>query len=74
MKTKKKLRDAFGLNAYGMVDLSGKVSGTQISRLLVGEAMECAYCFPHGIETGNSHWHNRQRNWKKQRKARWKAG
>lgn len=70
MKRKKSLQKSFGLNEFGLVDMPNKISGTQISRLLVGDFMGCSYCFPHGIETKNSHWSNRQRNWKNYRKTK----
>ncbi len=70
MKRKKQLKQSFGVNEFGLVDFPSKVSGTQISRLLVGDIMGCSYCFPHGIETKNSHWKNRQRSWKKHRKTK----
>jgi hypothetical protein len=72
MKNKKQVLKAFGKNEFGLIDFPTKISNIQISRLLVGEIMGCAYCFPHGIETTNSVYENRQRNWKKNRKTKWK--
>jgi hypothetical protein len=71
-KNRKELIDAFGKCDDGFIDLPKKYSGTQISRLLIGEIMGCSYCFPHGIETSNAHYFKRQRNWKKYRKHQYK--
>jgi hypothetical protein len=51
-KNRGKLKKFFGLNDYGLVDLPKKISGTQISRALVGES-----------EVGN--WIQEQLNGKK---------
>jgi len=71
-KNRKRLVKSFGVNEYGLVDLPIKISGTTISRLLIGEWMGCEYCFPHGIEVINSRWNKQQRNWKGYRKTQWK--
>jgi hypothetical protein len=72
MKRKKNVADAFGRNEFGIIDLPIKFSNVQMSRLLLGEIMGCSYCFPHGIETSNSTYSNKQRSWKKHRKTKWK--
>jgi hypothetical protein len=73
MKREVRLMKAFGKNEAGLADLPKKISGTAISRITRGEETGCSFCFPHGFETVNSHTANRQRNWKKQRKSRWKS-
>ncbi len=73
-KQRKLFKDAFGVNEYGLEELPMKISGTTISRLLIGQSMGCSYCFPHGIETYNSHYrkHQQNDNWKRYRKHQWK--
>lgn len=71
-KNPQNLIRAFGLNEYGLIDFPAKISGTTVSRLLVGDFMGCDRCFPHGQETLNSRYHNWQRTWKKHRKTQWK--
>ena len=71
-KCRKKLKKCFGVNEYGLEDLPKKISGTKISRILIGEYMGCSWCFPHGYEVINSKWDKVQRNWKKYRKSQWK--
>jgi hypothetical protein len=72
MRKEYRLTNMFGVNEAGFADLPVKISGTTISRILIGEESGCSYCFPHGIETVNSHFDNRQRSWKKHRKTQWK--
>ena len=72
MKKEYRLIKAYGQNECGLADLPNKFSGTKVSRILIGEEMGCGHCFPHGIETKNSHYVNRQRSWKKHRQDRWK--
>ncbi|MEO1257773.1 MAG: phosphate ABC transporter substrate-binding protein [Bacteroidota bacterium] len=72
MSDQKKLKDAFSTNDYGFACLPNKISGTAIARLLFGNLRGCSWCFPHGWEVDNSTVNNRQRNWKKFRKTRWK--
>ena len=62
----------FGANEFGFADLPVKISGTTVSRILIDEKSGCSWCFPHGIETVNSHFDNKERNWKKHRKTQWK--
>jgi hypothetical protein len=71
MKRKKQLEKAFGLNEWGVADIPTKQSNVQIACLIYCKK-ECTYCFPHGWEVTNSTVSNRQRNWKKFRKTRWK--
>ena len=54
----------YGKNEYGFSDIPIKVSNIKISRfrILAKDSSICTYCFPHGIETPNSHYKNRQRN------------
>ena len=54
MKKFKSLRQAFGIDKYGLIDFPEKVSNIRISRILYGNEMGCSYCFPHGCETINS--------------------
>jgi len=72
MKKFKSLRQAFGIDKYGLIDFPEKVSNIRISRILYGNEMGCSYCFPHGCETINSKEIKFQRNWKKYRKTQWK--
>lgn len=72
MKKEYRLIKAFGVNNYDLADMPHKVSGTTISRILIGEESGCSYCFPHGYETINNRYDKRQRNWKKQRKTQWR--
>lgn len=72
MKREERLKKAFGVNEAGLADLPVKISGTQITRILRGHEQGCTECFPHGRETINSHWHNYQRSWKKQRRRQWR--
>lgn len=73
MKKEWLYKKVFGINEWGMADYPVKISGTQVSRVINGDAMGCSWCFPHGYETGNSTIANRQRNWKKFRKPQWKV-
>jgi len=72
MKHNRKLEKAFGLNEFGMVDFPKKISGTQTSRIVIGNIMGCSFCFPHGYEVVNARWYKIQRCWKSQRKTQWK--
>ncbi|WP_343604844.1 phosphate ABC transporter substrate-binding protein [Fluviicola sp.] len=71
-KSNKRLRQAFGVNKWGLIDFPVRFSNTRISRLYFGDQRGCSRCFPHGWETDNSTISNRQRNWKKQRMKQWK--
>ncbi len=73
MKSKKQFRDAFGLDEFGQIDVPKKISNVRIARLLVGNAMGCSYCFPHGIETSNATANKNKRSWKLKRKTKWKV-
>jgi len=72
MNNEYRLIKMFGVNDYNLADLPAKYSGTKITRIFIGEEIGCSYCFPHGIETRNSHYFNRQRCWKKYRRTQWK--
>ena len=72
MRKETRLKKAFGKNEDGLADLPKKISGTKISRIVIGEDSGCSWCFPHGLETINSNILNRQRCWKRQRKMPWK--
>jgi hypothetical protein len=74
MKRQKQMRKAFGINEFGLIDFPVKISNVQISRIVYGNERGCSRCFPHGWETSNSTMFvNRQRNWKRFRKTRWKS-
>lgn len=64
----------YGTNEYGFSDIPVKISGTKISREVtnIEEGPICTRCFPHGFEMKNSHYYNSQRNWKANRKTRFK--
>jgi hypothetical protein len=72
MKNMKKLKKAFGINEFAMIDFPKKISNIKVSRLLNGELMGCSLCFPHGIETINSTDRNKEKNWKSLREYKWK--
>lgn len=72
MKNDIRLKRKFGVDEDGYLTIHKKVSGTKISRILIGEEMGCSYCFPHGQETINDRWSKIQRNWKSQRKSQYK--
>ena len=74
MKNFKQFKNAFGIDEYGFINLPIKISNIKISRIMFcDDRGGCPYCFPHGIETNNSHWKNKQRNWKSNRKTKWKV-
>ena len=73
MKKQKRMRKAFGINEFGLVDFPVKISNVRVSRIIYGNERGCSWCFPHGWETNNSTIVNRQRNWKRFRKTRWKT-
>jgi hypothetical protein len=62
----------FGIDEYGFTMIPAKYSNVQISRY-VHAKLNCTYCFPHGIDTINNHWHNQQRSWKTYRKTQYKG-
>ncbi|WP_333597483.1 phosphate ABC transporter substrate-binding protein [Chryseobacterium flavum] len=72
MKKIKAVRQKFGFNEYGLIDFPKKISGVQITRIMYGDEIGCAYCFPHGFEVVNAKYTKFQRNWKKYRKTQWK--
>jgi hypothetical protein len=69
------LNKLFGSYEYAeeFADLPEKISGTVLSRFLIGEELGCTRCFPHGNELSNSHLANRQRSWKKHREKQYKV-
>ena len=73
MKRECRLIVAFGKNSAELADMPTKISGTFISRILIGDDSGCSRCFPHGHETINSHIRNQQRCWKKQRRTQAKC-
>ncbi|MBL0741432.1 hypothetical protein [Chryseolinea lacunae] len=73
MKKQKQMRDAFGVNEFGLVDLPIKISNVRVARIAYGDERGCSYCFPHGCETSNAKIDNCQKNWKRFRKSKWKA-
>jgi hypothetical protein len=66
------LSKCFSTDEYGFAEIPMKFSNVKLSRIKNGELMGCSYCFPHGRDTINNHWVNRQRSWKTSRKKRWK--
>lgn len=75
MKDRKIFKRKFGTDEYGYVMMPYKMSGTKISRIIMeNDYKYCSLCFPHGRETPNSHWINRQRCWKKYRKKQYYRG
>ena len=73
MKNLNQYKRAFGIDEFGFVNLPTKYSNIKISRITnTANNGDCTYCFPHGIETRNSHYYNSQRNWKRNRKTKWK--
>ncbi|GGG07131.1 hypothetical protein GCM10011344_04560 [Dokdonia pacifica] len=73
MKNYKKLKEAFGLNEYGLIDFPKKISNIKISRIVNHEKMGgCSYCFPHGYETVNATVGKNTRSWKNNRLKQWK--
>lgn len=73
MKRQKQFRKSFGIDETGLINFPVKISNVQISRIIHGNLSGCSWCFPHGWETDNSTVFNRQRNWKRFRKTRWKS-
>jgi len=73
MKEKKVFIKAFGLNEFGLVDFSGKISNIKISRLEFGNLRGCSWCFPHGFETSNSTLSKNRKSWKFKRKKQYKT-
>jgi hypothetical protein len=69
MKLVAEYKKAFGLDEYGHIDFPVKVSNVKLSRIV---HQGYSYCFPHGYDTENSTIDNRQRNWKKYRKTKYK--
>ncbi len=63
----------FSIDEYGFEEIPIKFSNVQLSRIQNGGEMGCSYCFPHGMDTVNSRWKNRQRSWKSYRHTKWKA-
>jgi len=70
---KKKLKKAFGLNEFGLVDIPTRFSNIQLSRLEFGNEMGCSWCFPHGYETVNASVSKNRRSWKYSRKTQYKV-
>ena len=73
MNKKKQMQKAFGVDEFDYFNFPIKISNVRLARLLYGNKSGCSYCFPHGYETVNSTVANRQRNWKKFRKTKWKS-
>jgi hypothetical protein len=72
MNRKKQMQKAFGVDEFGHFNFPIKISNVRLARLMYGNKSGCSYCFPHGYETVNSTVANRQRNWKRFRKIKWK--
>ncbi|ASV32099.1 MULTISPECIES: phosphate ABC transporter substrate-binding protein [Flavobacteriaceae] len=74
MKYTKRFERAFGLTPEGHIDFPKKISNVRLSRIDNYLKMGgCCYCFPHGIETTNSKYSKRTRNWKKHRRNQYKG-
>ncbi len=73
MNRRKQMQKAFGVDEFGYFNFPIKISNVRLARLLYGNKSGCSYCFPHGYETVNSTVANRQRNWKKFRKTKWRS-
>lgn len=67
----KQLKNAFGVDEFGMEMVPNKISNIRISRLFNGENMGCFYCFPHGMETSNNKWTKDLKCWKRYRKTQY---
>ena len=67
------MSNPFSIDEYGFEEIPSKFSNVPLSRIKNGEKMGCSYCFPHGIDTINNRWSNRQRSWKSYRHTKWKA-
>ncbi|MGB0869651.1 MAG: phosphate ABC transporter substrate-binding protein [Flavobacteriales bacterium] len=73
MKSRKKLKKAFGVNEFDLIDFPRKCSNVKISRIVNNEKMGgCSFCFPHGIETINSTAQKNTKSWKKNRLFQWR--
>lgn len=73
MKREKVLKKVFGEDEFGFPDLPKKISGTKISRVILGDESGCSFCFPHGIETKNGRRSCRySKCWKRNRKTQYK--
>lgn len=72
MNRLKQMQKAFGVDEFVHFNFPIKISNVRLARLLYGNKSGCSYCFPHGYETVNSTVANRQRNWKRFRKTKWK--
>ena len=64
MKSRKQLKDAFGMDEFGQIAIPKKISNVLIARLQFGNVMGCSYCFPHGFETSNATVSKNKKNWK----------
>lgn len=72
MNRKKQMQKAFGVDEFGHFNFPIKIPNVRLARLMYGNKSGCSYCFSHGYETVNSTVANRQRNWKRFRKIKWK--
>ncbi len=74
MKNYKKLKKAFGLNQFELIDFPKKFSNIKISRIQNSDKRGgCSWCFPHGIDTTNSKESKFTRNWKAYRLKQWRS-
>jgi len=71
MKRQKQVRKAFGMNEFGFIAIPARFSNVQVARMIHCKK-ECSFDFPHGFDTIKSTIANRQKNWKRFRKTRWK--
>ena len=72
MNKEAKLSLFYGEDEFGFANITGKISNIKISRIINAEGITCSRCFPHGIDTKNSHYHNSSRNWKQYRKKQYR--
>lgn len=67
----KALRDAFGVDEGGRVDLPQRMGSARIARIVVtADESSCGFCFPHGFERPNATVKKNNRSWKRNRLAR----
>lgn len=68
------MRRGFGIDEYGQLLLSGKVSNVTLARIEhAADRGGCTYCFPHGLETDNATCKKNRRSWKNHRKTQYKV-
>ena len=63
---------ALGVGEGGFWSPPPKIGSVRMARIEHGADRGCTQCFPHGIETTNSHASKRQRSWKTHRKTKYR--